>query len=89
MPPIDRYRGHEIDQVLYDSLMLDTTDSIMKVLVYVKPGEVVYPGVFRGGDAEGKKKEVATSLDIAIQCINQNEPLKKLEQMIVKEKPNK
>lgn len=91
MPPIDSYRGHEIDQVLYDSLMLDTTDSIMKVLVYVKPGEVVYPGVFRGGESEGgnKKKEVPTSLDFAIQCISQNEPLKKLEQMILKEKPNK
>ena len=90
MPPIDSYRGHEVDQALYDSLMLDTTDSSMKVLVYVKPGEVVYPGVFRGGEGEGsKKKEVATSLDLAIQCINQNEPLKKLEQMIVKEKPNK
>jgi hypothetical protein len=37
MPPIDRYRGHEVDQVLYDSLMLDTSDSIMKVLIYVKP----------------------------------------------------
>ena len=32
---------------------------------------------------------MATTLDFAIQCINQNEPLKKLEQMIVKEKPNK
>ena len=54
MPPIDRYRGHEIDQVLYDSLMLDTTDSIMKVLVYVKPGEVVYPVALVDVDDVGK-----------------------------------
>ena len=32
---------------------------------------------------------MATTIDFAIQCINQNQPLKKLEQMIVKEKPNK
>jgi hypothetical protein len=51
---------------------------------------VVYPGVFRGGEGEGtKKKEIPSSLDLAIQCIFQNEPLKKLEQMILKEKPNK
>ena len=50
----------------------------MKVLVYVKPAEVVYPGVFRGEGEGGKKKDAATSIDFAIQCINQNDPKKKL-----------
>ena len=44
----------------------------MKVLIYVKPGDVVYPGVFRGEGAGGEKKEVPTSIDFAIQCIFQN-----------------
>ena len=61
----------------------------MKVLVYIKPAEVVYPGVFRGEGEGGKKRDALTMIDFAIQCINQNDPKKKLQLMIMKEKPNK
>lgn len=44
MPTIDNFRGCDDDEkILYDAVMLSTEDSIIKVLMYVKPQDVVYP----------------------------------------------
>lgn len=92
MPTIDNFRGNDNDeQILYDALMLSTEDSIIKVLLYVKPQEVVYPNQspFRQVETDPNKvKEVPTELGFTVICINQNDPLRKLEQLIEKKKPN-
>ena len=66
MPTIDNFRGNDNDeQILYDSLMLVTEDSILKVLLYCKPQEVVYPNQspFRQIETDPNKvKEVPTTL---------------------------
>jgi hypothetical protein len=66
MPTIDNFRGNDNDeQILYDSLMLATEDSILKVLLYCKPQEVVYPNQspFRHVETDPNKvKEVPTTL---------------------------
>jgi hypothetical protein len=44
MPAIDNFRGNDNDeQILYDALLLEYEDSIMKVLAYIKPSLVIYP----------------------------------------------
>ena len=44
MPTIDNFKGNDTEElVLYDALMLSTEDSIMKVLVYTKQVDVIYP----------------------------------------------
>lgn len=44
MPTIDNFKGSENeDLVLYDALMLSTQESVMKVLVYAKQVDIIYP----------------------------------------------
>ncbi len=89
MPTIDNFRGNENDElVLYDALMLGVgSENIMKVLIYTKQVDVIYPAngsPFRKQETDPNKiKEPPTTLDFAIICINQNEPKKKLEALIL------
>lgn len=45
MPAIDNFKGNTDDEkILYDAILLEyQKDSIMKVLIYLKPGSVIYP----------------------------------------------
>ena len=64
----------------------------MKVLTYVKPGDVFYPNNennYKKIETDHTKvKEEQTSLDFTIICICQSDPKKKLEQLIDKGKTN-
>ena len=73
-------------------MLLFYEDSIIKVLAYIKPSTVVYPtnesNVRKIETDPNKAKDEPSNLEFTVICISQSDPLRKLEQLISKGKPN-